>query len=144
MSQVKWNPALLIPRFSNLVDGFFNDVDFFSPKNDSSYFPATNIEETDSDFILKMAVPGLNKEDVNVETDKNLLIISAEKETSDEEESKNYQRKEYSFTSFTRSFLLPENVLTDGIEAAYKDGELIIEIPKSEIEISRPKSITVS
>lgn len=144
MSVVRWNPSRLIAPFSNLIDGFFDDNELFSSMNLTSTFPATNIEETDNAYLLTMAVPGLKKEDVNVEMDKNLLIISAEKEFSNEEVDRDYKRKEYSFKSFKRSFYLPENVNSSEIEANCKEGELTVEIPKADVELSKPKSIKVS
>lgn len=134
----------MMPRVSSLIDRFFDEPLITSPFNGEDFFPATNIEEMEDSYLLTMAVPGLKSEDINVEVDKNLLTISYEKESENETSDKLFRRKEYSFDSFKRTFLLPENVSEDDIEASCASGELSVRISKKTLEPTNVKSIPVN
>lgn len=95
--------------------------------------PAVNITETDKAYSLSVAAPGLKREEFNVDVDGNTLTISAEQQESHEEKETNYNRCEYNYSSFSRSFVLPDDVKQDAIEAAYMDGVLQVTIPKKEV-----------
>ncbi|ULQ53323.1 Hsp20/alpha crystallin family protein [Flavihumibacter fluvii] len=121
------------------VPSVFND--FFKPWNDwfdsgvwgrEMNLPAVNIEEQKDDFLVSLAAPGLKKEDFNISLDGNMLTISCEKEERKEEKDKKYNRKEYNYSSFSRSFTLPDQVNTDKIDAKYEDGLLKVVLPKKE------------
>lgn len=143
MAIVKFKNRPFSPFFPSFVDDFFvNDAVPFDSTNGNSV-PPTNIEETETEFKLDMAIPGLNKEDINVEVADNRLIVSTEKEESSEEEDKNYTRKEYSYSSFERSFALPENATGD-VSAKYEDGVLQVTLPKKKVEVSKSKKIKVA
>jgi HSP20 family protein len=94
--------------------------------------PAVNILERKDDFIIELAVPGMNKNDFKLEVDKGVLSISAEKKEEVKDENERFTRKEFSYTSFKRSFSLPEHVNTENITAEYKDGVLMMVLPKKE------------
>ena len=125
-----------LTRRSELFPAFFDD--FFKPWNEWAGFnraittPAVNISENKNHFEVSVAVPGLKKSDFNIDVDENMLTISCEKEEKKEEKEDRYTRKEYNYTSFTRSFTLPEGVIKDKIEAVYEDGVLRLTLPKSE------------
>lgn len=106
--------------------------------------PAVNIVESKDDFKLSFAVPGMKKDDFHINVEGNVLTVSSEKEESKEYGENRHTRREYNYTSFTRSFNLPEDVKVDYIEAAYTDGILRLTLPKKE-EAKRvsTKSITV-
>jgi HSP20 family protein len=117
--------------------------DFFKPWNEwfdteKSLFgnmltvPAVNIEEHKDNFSVSLAVPGMKKDDFNIDVDGNMLTISCEKEEKKEEKEKKFTRKEYNYTSFSRSFTIPEEVFMDKIEAKYEDGLLKLMLPKKE------------
>jgi HSP20 family protein len=109
--------------------------------------PAVNISETDSDFALEVAAPGLKKSDFKIDLDKNVLTISSEKEETNEEKNKklNYTKKEFSYQSFVRSFNLPDTVNQDKIAASYKDGVLLITLPKrEEAKVKPAKMISIT
>ena len=116
----------------------FND--FFKPWNEwfmdkkgmMSSVPAVNIKEADGKYQVMLAAPGLKKDDFHVEVDGNLVTISAETKSEKEEKEDQYTRKEYSYSSFSRTFTLPENVEKDKIEARYENGELKLVLPKKE------------
>lgn len=92
--------------------------------------PTANITETQKEFKVELAVPGLEWKDFNVEVDNHILTISAEKEAEKKEDDGEYSKREYSFNSFSRSFTLPENVKEGNIDASYENGVLRISIPK--------------
>ncbi|RAI91416.1 Hsp20/alpha crystallin family protein [Algoriphagus yeomjeoni] len=129
--------------------GFFNWLDSagIGRSNSQNTLPSVNILETDSDFKVEMAVPGMKKEDFRVELDNNTLTIQAEASTTSEnhDESASYARKEFSYQSFRRSFYLPNTVENDKIEATYQDGVLRLIIPKREEAKKKPvKTIQIS
>lgn len=94
--------------------------------------PAVNVSETKENFIITLGVPGMKKEDFDIRIDRNILTISCEKEEEKEENEKAFNRKEYNFSSFSRSFTLPDEVLKEKIEALYEKGELKLMLPKTE------------
>jgi HSP20 family protein len=121
----------------SLFDRIFNSdlmdwgMSNFSGPN--STLPAVNVRETDDDFILEVAAPGMSKKDFKINYQNNLLTISSEKEEKTEDKNDGYSRKEFSYTSFQRSFTVPGNeVDSDKITATYADGILNVKIPKRE------------
>ena len=106
--------------------------------------PSTNILETNEDFKLQMAVPGVKKEDIKIDLEKNILNISSEKSAKEQnEESIKFTRKEFVYGTFKRSFTLPETIDSDKIGAEVKDGILTVTLPKME-EIKVSKQIKVA
>ncbi len=116
--------------------------DFFKPWNEwfdngnlfgrSLNVPAVNITEHKDEYQVALAVPGMKKDDFNIDVDGNMLTISSQKEESKEEKEKKFTRKEYNYTSFSRSFTLPEEINKEKIEAKYDDGVLKISLPRKE------------
>ena len=146
MSLVNWrNRYDLMPAFPNWVDRFFKDDNFMNKDWPGELaVPAVNVKETDKTFELEVAAPGMVRDDFKLEVKDGSLIISAESKTEKEEKDDNYTRREFNFSSFRRSFWLPENVMADKIEAKYKDGMLLVELPKIEVEkVKKPKLIKV-
>jgi len=107
--------------------------------------PAVNIKETDNEFILQLAAPGLVKEDFSIELDNEMLIISSDKNKETKEEKDIYTRKEFGYSKFKRSFTLPDTVKSVGILASYDNGILSVTLPKKEEAKVQPKrSIEIS
>ena len=115
--------------------------DFFKPWNEwfdegfsgrTMSVPAVNIREEKDDYQVSLAAPGLKKDDFKIDVDGNLLTISSEKEDKKEEKDARYTRKEYSYTSFQRSFTIPDEVNKEKIDAHYEDGVLKLVLPKKE------------
>jgi len=135
--------------FPTTVSDLF-DTDFFNFNNDflklsSSLTPSVNVSETDKEFKIELAAPGLEKKDFKVSVDKGVLTISSEKQTEKTEEKKNYWKKEFSYNQFSRSFQLPDNTITDKIDAKYDNGILSIALPKKEVTVANArKEIKVS
>ncbi len=122
------------PAFPTFFDDFFTK-DFLGLERDTSWVksnPAVNIKEVDDAFLIEVAAPGLTKEDFKLEMDKNILTISFENKEEKEETGK-YTRKEFSYTSFKRSFTIPtETVDVERIDAKYDNGILNLHLPKKE------------
>ena len=138
MSLIKWNRNRgLIPSFSKMVENFFwDDDDFFPLLKNEFTMPAVNVTDNDQMWFLELAVPGMAKDDFDVKVEKGVLIVSAKKESKVEEKEDHYMRKEFNYSSFSRSFWLPENVKEEEIEAKYDNGILKIKLPKKEVEVS--------
>ena len=114
------------------------DDDFFpvlSQRNTS--LPAVNIREDDKRFTLELAVPGIDRKDLKIEINEDVITISSEHKEEKEESRDDFKRREFSYSSFCRSFYLPESVNKEKIEAAYKDGILTVTLPKVEEEKAR-------
>ncbi len=125
---------------------FFDSDDLFNNNwlNRYANLPAVNIAESDKDFMIDLAAPGFKKEDFKIKVDEGVITISAESKSENKEEKKEYTRQEYNYSSFTRSFRLPENVKEDNIQAKYEDGMLKLSLPKSKTETKVTKEIRVS
>ncbi|MFC2087761.1 Hsp20/alpha crystallin family protein [Bacteroidota bacterium] len=94
--------------------------------------PAVNVNEDENQFNIEVAAPGMEKKDFKLDLNHNVLTISSEKMEKKEDDNKKFTRREFSYTSFNRSFTLPNNVKEEGIKASYKEGILNISIPKKE------------
>jgi len=99
--------------------------------------PAVNITEQPNEYLLTLAAPGMKKEDFKIDVDGNMLTISSEQEENKEEKNKKFTRKEYSYSSFSRCFSLPEEIKQENIDAKYVDGVLKITLPRKE-EAKKP------
>ena len=126
---------------SGWMDKFFNaPLDEFFNFGKVMNVPAVNVSESEKDFMLSIAAPGLEKKDFKVEAYDDMLTISAEHEKEEKEEKEGrFNRREYNYRSWSRSFTLPENCNSGKIDAEYKNGELKIVIPK--MEVKQPKKI---
>ena len=131
------------------VNPFFNDVfdtilnDRFSGGRQAAQVPAVNIAETENEFHIELAVPGLKKEDFKINLEKNVLSVSAEKKEENVEEGKKFSKREYNYSSFTRSFTLPETVDHSKIDAEYVDGILKLNVAKREEAKIQTREIAV-
>lgn len=94
--------------------------------------PAVNVTDNKDNYLISLAVPGLKKEDFKIDVEGNTLTISSEKEENKEEKDGKYTRKEYNYSSFSRSFTLPGEVVNEKIDAVYQDGVLKVTLPKNE------------
>jgi len=145
MTLVKFNNGLK----NTSANSFFSDV-FDSLINDSflsdkliARVPAVNIAETENEFYVELAVPGLKKEDFKINLDKNVLSVAAEKKAENVEEGKKFSKREYSYNSFVRSFTLPESADQSKIDADYADGILKLTIAKKEEAKFQTREIAV-
>jgi len=126
--------------------------DFFKPWNEwfdgglwgrTINIPAVNIIEHKDEYMVSLAVPGMKKDDFKIDVDANMLTISSEKEENKEEKDKKFTRKEYNYSSFRRSFTLPEEINKEKIDATYEDGVLKIALPCKEEVKKNEKHIVI-
>jgi HSP20 family protein len=122
-------------RMPSVFDDFFKSWNewfedgVFGPKMN---VPAVNITEEKDEYQVTLAAPGLKKEDFKIDVDGNMLTISSEKEETKDEKDKKFTRKEYSYSSFSRSFTLPDEINREKIDAKYEEGILKISLPRRE------------
>ena len=130
-----------LPDF--LFNDWFND-NLHSQRTITS--PALNILEKENGFRVELAAPGIAKEDIKVDIDKeNQLVISAEKKIESEEKQERFLRKEFGYSQFVKTLTLPDDVDKEAICASYENGILAIEIPrKIKTTNEETKSITIS
>lgn len=132
-----------IRKNQNWLPSVFNDFfdnDWMEKANSTA--PAINVIESEKDYKIELAAPGMTKDDFNVRIDEdNCLVISMEKKSENKDENHNgrYLRREFSYSKFQQTMILPENVDKDHISAQVENGVLNIELPKlSEEEVKKP------
>ncbi len=127
----------LAPEFSNFFgkDDFFNDR--FWHKNVMDQ-PAINVREIDDYYLVELAAPGLSKKDFEITIDNGYLKIFVEKTSKMEDENKDYARKEFSYNSFERTLLLPEDIIEEEVRAKYESGILKFKLTKQEMYKEHP------
>ena len=127
---------------NDLFDGLFNNFPA-ATKPKAFNTPSVNIHETKDGYHLELLAPGLKKEDFKIIFEKDLLTISYEKK--DEAENKDYKtlRREFTVTSFKRSFSVDDKINAEAIEAKYNDGILQLLLPKKEEVKASPKEIAI-
>jgi HSP20 family protein len=121
-------------RLPSIFDDFFRPWNDIFRNNESwermMTIPAVNITENKDSYSLSLAVPGLKKSDFKIDVEGNILTISSKKEESNEERDEQFTRHEYSYSTFSRSFTLPNEVNKEKIDAAYEEGVLTLTLPK--------------
>jgi HSP20 family protein len=137
-----------LPTLSSWIEDIFNRdlTSVFSQNfNTGISLPKVNIKETADAYFVEMAVPGLKKSDFQIDLENQLLSISTEVEEKSEEKEENYTRREFGYSSFKRSFTLPETVDEEKIKANYREGILSIHLPKKEEAKQKPpRNIKIS
>jgi HSP20 family protein len=143
MSLIKWNPTRSLMFRNNDWDHFLDDIfgNTLEP-NHVNWTPNVDIHESESEFALKMDLPGLSKKEVGLNINDGVLIITGER--SYDNRNLDAHRIERGYGKFSRSFSLPENIDTKKIKASFKNGELNITLPKTEEAISKSQKIEIS
>lgn len=126
------------PAFSYLFDDFIPNQDWGYQKDS---LPAVNIITSEDQFDIELATPGNKKADFQIEVEDDVLIISSETVSQSGDTETSYERKEFGYNSFQRSFNIPESVNTDKISATYKEGVLTVSLPKKEEALPQPKKL---
>lgn len=138
-----------LSRRNSFFDDFFTkDLMDFNRRpfaENSLTIPSVNVKEEENGFEIQVAAPGIKKQDFKINLDRNVLSISSENKSENEEVDKDgkFTRREFNYSSFSRSFTLPEMVETDKIEATYEDGILKVSVPKKEIQSPILKTIEI-
>ena len=129
----------LIPRTNtflptrDLFDTFFDDWDLpVAFRDDSAWMPAFDISETEKDYVVTAELPGIDAKDIDVTLTEGVLTVKGEKKHETEDKGKDYHRIERRYGSFHRSFRIPKMVKTENIDSSFKDGVLVLTLPKSE------------
>jgi HSP20 family protein len=117
--------------WGSLFNDTYNGGSLFSPLNPLN-IPAVNIAEKNDQFDVTLAAPGMKKDDFNIDVEGNMLTISAETKEEKEQKEERYTRKEFSYSSFSRSFTLPEGINKEKIDASYENGLLRVSLPKTD------------
>lgn len=134
MKKTDWPSMINNSLLSDFFDGDrFFDSDWLRKQS----VPAVNVKENETNFEIELAAPGLSKKDFKVTAENGILTISSEKQEEKEEKEKEFTRREFSYSSFSRSFTLPENTNEDDIKANYEDGLLKLHVAKK--VIGQPK-----
>lgn len=113
------------------------------PEEVAMAFPSVDVFEDDDNVVVKAELPGVNKDDLDVNVEENTITISGEKKKEEKKEEKDYYRIERSYGSFKRSFSLPAEVESAKAKARFKDGVLEVTIPKSEKAKKKQIKVTV-
>lgn len=130
-----------LPGWTNLTD-FFDDDWFKNHLVNGGWIPAVNVVDNDNNYEIEVAVPGFKKEDFNVSIENGVLNISGKTEKEEEEKKKNYTRKEFSSSSFSKHFTLPDNI-EEKVVAKYNDGVLKLTLNKLKGDASQKKAVVV-
>jgi HSP20 family protein len=145
MTLVKFNQDKknnsLMPGFNDVFDSIFNDS-FFSDRT-IARVPAVNVSESTDHFHIELAAPGLKKDDFKISIDHNVLYIAVEQQTQANNTGRKYNKREFSYSSFVRSFVLPQAADQNRIEAAYEEGILRVDIAKKEEAKSVSRKISL-
>ncbi len=132
-----------LPFFPSPLSSLFENV--FSTEGMVAKVPSVNIYETEHEFVLEFSAPGYKKDDFQIELEKDLLSISGNTKKEESTEKRSYSRREFSTSSFKRSFTIPTSVDTEKINANYEEGMLIVKMAKrDEAKPKPPRTIQIS
>ncbi len=146
MAIVRWDPFRDVMSLQERMNELFertmrrraDEEEGLAPR---AWSPAVDIYETDEKMVIKAELPGLKKEDIDIEVRDNTLTLKGERKFEKEIKQENYHRVERAYGSFQRSFTLPSTIKQEAIEATFKDGILEVSLPKAE-EV-KPKKVEI-
>lgn len=136
--QPVWRPGYRRALWSNLFNDMVSDV-----QETAAYTPRVDVKETADSYVIQLAAPGLKKEDFQIGIKEDVLTIQFERKAEEEKEGDTWHIRETRYGSYRRSFRLPQEVLQDGIQAAYTDGILTLTLPKNAVKVAN-RSISVN
>jgi HSP20 family protein len=141
----RWDPFKELEEISDRFDRIFGRLPAHRPSGGrealtvADWVPTVDISEDDKEYLIKAEVPEVDKKEVKVAVQEGVLTIQGERKQEKEEKGRKFHRVERSYGSFVRSFSLPENVAEDKLRAEFKDGVLLVHLPKAE----KPKAKAV-
>ncbi len=148
MALVKYDPFRGFEGVVRKMQDFMSDFDSGiggTSVERGGFAPITDVKEDDKFFYVHAEIPGMKKDDVKITLNgDNVLTVRGEKKSEEKKENESFIRIERSFGSFSRSFLLPENIKSDSIKAEYKDGVLNLTIEKTEPAKPQEKEIKIA
>jgi HSP20 family protein len=147
MDLVRWEPFEGLHSIQSRINDLFEDTFGRSrlaraAANGAIWYPPVDILESKEAYLIRAELPGMKKEDFNLELKEGTLTLSGERKVEEPANGVEYHRVERLAGKFTRSFFLPQTVKQDAIKATYRDGILEVYVPKA--EEAQPKQITVS
>jgi HSP20 family protein len=146
MELVRWEPFegwnRLQNRINDLFDENFGRARALPSATNGTWLPPVDILESKDGYLIRAELPGMKKEDFNLEVNDGTLTLSGERKAESLTDGVMYQRSERIHGRFSRSFYLPQTVKQDGIKASYRDGILEIHVPKA--EEAKPRQIAVT
>jgi HSP20 family protein len=147
MNLIKWDPLRELEDVSNRLNRFFGRSLPAASSQDmlamADWTPSVDITETDTAYVVKGEIPGVNKADVKVTVEDGMLTIKGERKMEKEEKGKKFHRIERSYGSFMRSFRLPGDIDESKIKADFKDGMINVTLPKSEKAKAKSKAVNI-
>lgn len=149
LQTTRWDPVRELQDFERRLGDMFGRTPRIAGNGDeaialAAWEPLTDITEDDKEYLVKVELPEVKKEDVKVTVENGTLRISGERKAEKEEKNKKYHRVERSYGSFLRAFTLPEGADGTKIAAAFKDGILSVHLPKHEGARSRTVEVKVA
>jgi len=143
MSLIRWEPFSSMDDVFKGLPALFGRLTPFSGYMNTDWSPSVDISETGEEYLIRAALPAVNKEDVSVTVEDGMLTLSGERRQKEEQKDEKLHKVEGFYGSFSRSFALPEGIDADAIRAACKDGVLTIHVPKTQVEVKKPTTIKV-
>lgn len=141
MTLVKFNPVKEFDSFHDTIQKYFEDFSLTRSSLRETFSPKIDISEEKNQIIVEAEIPGVNKEDLKITLQDNILTLEGEKKKVDQEKEKNFYRIERTYGSFKRSFNLPYDVDSEKVEAKFEDGLLMISLQKFEEKKKIEKNI---
>jgi HSP20 family protein len=146
MAVVKWDPFRDLGTLQDRMNRLFDDASRTwrpdEPAATTTWSPAVDIFETEGEIVVKAELPGMERNDITLNLEKNILTLKGERRFQKETKEDNYHRIERSYGTFSRAFSIPATVDEEKIKAEYKDGVLKIVLPKK--EQAKPKQIRIA
>ncbi len=146
MDLVRWEPFDGLNRFQSRINELFDETfgrSRMSPTSSTGlWYPPVDILESKDSYLIRAELPGMKKEDVNLEVQEGALTLSGERKLEEPANGVEYHRIERVAGKFSRSFYLPQTIKQDGIKATFRDGILEVHVPKA--DEAKPKQISIS
>ncbi len=146
MNVIRWEPFSAMNDMLNRFPAWFGPTWPRLPasfEGSPEWSPSVDISETDGEYLIRAALPGVKKEDAKVTYEDGMLTLSGERQQEEERKDEKFHKVESFYGSFARSFALPEGVDEKAIRADSKDGVLTVHVPKVKVEAKKPTTIKV-
>ena len=143
MALVRWNPYAEMSSFRRQLDRLFDEMANQATSGEHAWQPAIELDENGENLVLKVQVPGLKADDLDISASRDSITISGEYRSEEETEGESTYHSEFRYGKFSRTVNLPVEIQQDKVTAAYKDGIVTLTLPKVEDEVNRPVKINL-